>query len=166
MNADIKQDVISINRIKLLHPALREDALNCYNEALTVAKVSIRVVQSLRTFEEQQNLYAQGRTKPGKIVTKAKPGFSFHNYGLALDFCLLHEDKTVSWNRNEDMDRDKISDWVEVVKIFKKRGWTWGGDFVSIFDAPHFEKTFGLSISDCYKLWTDHEVDENGYIKL
>lgn len=40
----------------------------------------------LRTFEEQTALYAQGRTKPGRIVTKAKPGESYHNYGLAFDW--------------------------------------------------------------------------------
>ena len=39
-----------------------------------------------RSFEEQLALFAQGRTKPGRIVTKAKPGESYHNYGLAFDW--------------------------------------------------------------------------------
>ena len=39
-----------------------------------------------RTFEEQLALFAQGRTKPGRIVTKARPGESYHNYGLAFDW--------------------------------------------------------------------------------
>ena len=39
-----------------------------------------------RSFEEQAALYAQGRTKGNKIVTKAKPGESYHNYGLAFDW--------------------------------------------------------------------------------
>lgn len=39
-----------------------------------------------RSFEEQLALFAQGRTKPGRIVTKARPGESYHNYGLAFDW--------------------------------------------------------------------------------
>jgi hypothetical protein len=39
----------------------------------------------MRSFAEQDALYAQGRTKPGKIVTKARGGFSNHNFGVAFD---------------------------------------------------------------------------------
>lgn len=40
----------------------------------------------LRTVAQQDLLYAQGRTAPGKIVTKARGGYSYHNYGIAIDF--------------------------------------------------------------------------------
>ena len=162
----ITQDPISITRINSLHPLLRVEALKFYNAVLNTANITIRIVQAYRTFAEQKALYDQGRTTPGKIVTNSKPGSSFHNYGLALDFCLLHGDKTISWDRNEDMDHDKISDWVETVRIFKDGGWFWGGDFKSIFDAPHLEKTFGLSISDCRNKLNNNEIDENGYLLI
>lgn len=45
-------------------------------------------ISGLRSFDEQATLYAQGRTTPGKIVTNARPGFSSHQYGIAVDFCL------------------------------------------------------------------------------
>lgn len=45
------------------------------------------VICGTRSFEEQQTLFDQGRTKPGPIVTKARPGESFHNFGLAVDVC-------------------------------------------------------------------------------
>lgn len=45
----------------------------------------------LRTMEEQAALYAIGRSKPGKIVTKARPGESYHNYGLAFDWVCMKQ---------------------------------------------------------------------------
>jgi peptidoglycan L-alanyl-D-glutamate endopeptidase CwlK len=42
-----------------------------------------------RTMEEQTALYAIGRTSLGKIVTKARAGESYHNYGLAFDWVPL-----------------------------------------------------------------------------
>jgi peptidoglycan L-alanyl-D-glutamate endopeptidase CwlK len=44
-----------------------------------------KVYSGLRTWEQQAELYTQGRETVGAIVTKAKPGQSMHNYGLAVD---------------------------------------------------------------------------------
>jgi peptidoglycan L-alanyl-D-glutamate endopeptidase CwlK len=44
-------------------------------------------ISGFRSVDEQNELYAQGRTKPGAIVTKAKGGQSNHNFGIAIDFC-------------------------------------------------------------------------------
>ena len=43
-------------------------------------------IEGHRTWEEQDALYAKGRTAPGSIVTRAKGGFSNHNFGIAMDF--------------------------------------------------------------------------------
>jgi peptidoglycan L-alanyl-D-glutamate endopeptidase CwlK len=108
--------------------------------------VNIVITQGLRAIAEQDALYAQGRTKPGNIVTNAKGGTSYHNYGLAVDFALLLPNgSSVSWNTSQDGDGDKVADWSEVVQEAKALGFEWGGDFVSIKDAPHFQMTFGLS---------------------
>lgn len=110
--------------------------------------VPILITQGLRTIAEQDALYAQGRTKPGVIVTNAKGGTSYHNYGLAIDFALLLPDgKQVSWDMKRDGDCDKVADWMEVVQEAKALGFEWGGDFVSLKDAPHFQMTFGLTTS-------------------
>lgn len=138
-------DNVSISRIAKLHPKLRSEVaqilLNIHNRG-----IDIRITQGLRTIKEQDLLYAQGRTLPGKIVTNAKGGHSYHNWGLALDFCLLHKDGTVSFSLIEDLDKDNKADWMEVVEEFKKAGWVWGGDFKSFKDTPHFERTFGNTI--------------------
>jgi peptidoglycan L-alanyl-D-glutamate endopeptidase CwlK len=146
-------DKATLDRIEKLHPKLKGEALEIYkeiNKELT-GRAICRFAFTLRTIEEQDALYAQGRTKPGKIVTNAKGGQSYHNYGLAIDIVLLvDKDKngtfeTASWETNVDFDGDGKADWMEVVKIFKLHGWEWAGDWKFV-DMPHFQKTFGHSI--------------------
>ncbi len=149
-------DKVSISRIAKLHPKLRSEAATILLE-IQSKNIDIRVTQGLRTIEEQNILYNQGRTSPGKIVTNAKGGDSLHNYGLAIDFCMLHKDGTISFSMNEDIDNDGKRDWIEVVEVFKKYGWTWGGDFKSITDTPHFEKTFGYTLKQVKELKKDNE---------
>ena len=111
----------------------------------------MRFAQVYRTFEQQAALYAKGRTAPGDKVTNAKPGQSYHNYGLAADIVLLLPGGQVSWDRRVDLDKDGRSDWDEVVYVFKQYGWKWGGDWISFKDYPHFEKSFGLSVKELRK---------------
>lgn len=139
-------DKITETRIALLHPQIRDEVKSLIEQANAVISqnITIRVVQGLRTIQEQNELYAQGRTKPGKIVTNAKGGSSYHNYGLAIDFAFLVNGKEISWDTSKDFDNDKIADWLEVVNIFKSKGYEWGGDWKTK-DNPHLEKRFGLS---------------------
>lgn len=162
-------DILSLQRIDLLHPKLRDEAksiLSEINESL-IGSAICRFSHTLRTFAEQDALYAIGRTKPGKIVTNAKGGESYHNYGLAIDIVLLKDTNkdgtfdTASWETNVDFDGDGIPDWMEVVKIFKLYGWTWGGDW-KFTDKPHFEKTLGYSIKKLQELNKGHQ----GYLNL
>lgn len=143
-------DKISLERIKLMHPKLRDELLEQYltiNTALAKG-IRLRITQTLRTFKEQDELYAQGRTSKGNKVTNAKGGQSIHNYGLAFDIVILYDldgngtFETASWSEVKDFDRNGLKDWFEVVNFFKSKGWFWGGDFKSIYDSPHFEKTF------------------------
>lgn len=147
-------DKVTLQRIELLHPDLRAEAKELYEEicsALT-GRAICRFAYTLRTFAEQEVLYMQGRTRPGKIVTNAKGGQSYHNYGLAIDIVLLVDRdgngtfEAASWETNVDFDGDGKADWAEVVAIFKRYGWEWGGDWAGFPDRPHFQKTFGKSI--------------------
>lgn len=110
--------------------------------------VPIVITQGLRTIDEQNALYAQGRTARGHIVTNARGGYSYHNFGVAIDFALLLPDGGVSWDTKRDGDCDGLADWDEVVAQAKRLGWDWGGDWRSFTDLPHFEMTFGLSTAD------------------
>jgi peptidoglycan L-alanyl-D-glutamate endopeptidase CwlK len=152
----VREDKITLDRIKLLHPLVQEEALKIYNEsnAALKGKAILRYAHTTRTFAEQTELYSYGRTnKSKKVVTWAKAGDSYHNYGLAIDIVLLVDTnndgkfETASWDTLKDFDGDLVSDWMEVVKVFKKYGWEWGGDWKGKVDKPHFQKTLGYSIS-------------------
>lgn len=140
-------DAISVQRIGKLHPAVRDEALRIAL-GLWHGGVHVRVTHTLRTWEEQAILYAMGRTAKGQIVTNAKAGHSYHNYGLALDFCVLTPQGKASWNRGDDFNNDAISDWLQVVEAFKAKGWEWGGDWKTLKDYPHLQKTFGHPVGN------------------
>lgn len=163
---EVNEDKSSLERIKKLHPKLRQEVEQIYRE-LVKQRIPLRITDTLRTFQEQEALYAIGRTKPGNIVTKAKPGQSYHNYGLALDFCLLTNDgRQASWNRTADLNRNQRADWDEVVSLFKHYGWEWGGDWASFKDYPHLQKTFGYSTAKLLEMHNNANVDANGYVNI
>jgi peptidoglycan L-alanyl-D-glutamate endopeptidase CwlK len=165
-------DQITIDRIKKAHPKVREELETQYREINNRLPVGcrLRFAYVLRTPEEQHTLYLQ-RPK----VTNADAWQSIHNYGLAFDIVLLYDNngdgkfEEASWSLKKDFDGDGTPEWMEVVNYFKSKGWTWGGDWKSFKDAPHFEKSFGLGWRDMKKMVDNGNcVIENGvkYINL
>jgi len=151
-------DLITLERIKALHPKVREEVLNEYNyinEKLLGKGVRLRLAYTYRSPEEQTALYNQGRTTKGAKVTNAKAWQSIHQYSLAFDIVLLLDKdnngsfETATWDIVKDFDKDGSSDWMEIVTYFKSKGWEWGGDWKgSLKDYPHFEKRFGYSVTE------------------
>lgn len=167
-------DQKTLEKIQLLHPKLREEVKDLYLNKIVPAlsgKAMCRFAFTLRTFAEQDALYAQGRTKLYDVngnklgkVTNAKGGQSIHNFGCAIDIVLIIDGKTASWDTVKDFDKDGKSDWMEVINIFKAAGWTWGGDWKSLKDLPHVEKTFGKTWKDLLALKNVGKVDKDGYV--
>jgi peptidoglycan L-alanyl-D-glutamate endopeptidase CwlK len=139
-------DKITIDRIELAHPKIREELKQQYIEAnnLLGKGARLRFVWVYRTNAEQNALFNK-RPK----VTNAKGGQSMHNYGLAFDIVLLYDNdgdgkfEEASWSMTRDFDKDGKADWQAIVSYFKSKGWEWGGDWNSFKDAPHFQKAFG-----------------------
>lgn len=122
-----------------IHSVVKESAIEMIKQAYKEG-IFVQITSGYRSFAEQNKLYAQGRTAPGKIVTNAKGGQSNHNYGLAIDYVLLSADgKKALWTVNEK--------WRRVAQIGKSLGFLWGGDWKSFKDYPHLEMMGGLTIS-------------------
>lgn len=103
-----------------------------------LAENGIKVILTAghRSIDEQNRLYAMGRTKPGKIVTNARGGYSWHNFGLAGDYAFVINGK-VTWN----------GPWDVFGRIARACGLEWGGDFKSIVDRPHVQWTRGKTLA-------------------
>lgn len=167
------RDKISEARVAALHPKLRNEVKLGIEkaEAGFPKNIAVRIVQGFRSAAEQNALYAQGRTKPGKKVTNAPAGYSYHESGLAFDFAILYDKdnngtfETLSWDLVKDMDRDGQADWMEIVAVFEAiPGWGWGGRWTSIKDNPHFEKPFGLTTKQLRLKKQQGKVDRHGYV--
>lgn len=84
------------NNILYLHPTVRIAVVKVIVQ-LQSEGIPFRIFEAYRYPQRQADLYAQGRTKKGSIVTYAKPWSSYHQYGLAVDFVLFINDDW-SWN--------------------------------------------------------------------
>ncbi len=142
--------------INKLHPKLQELAEQLIFECQK-ASFNIRIGETFRNIERQDYLYAQGRTRPGKIITNAKGSSmsSYHQWGLAFD--IFHNVKGDEYN---------ITVLKKAGEIGRKLGLEWGGDWKRFKDYPHFQYTFGLRISDLRagKKPPEHTLDRKGYI--
>jgi peptidoglycan L-alanyl-D-glutamate endopeptidase CwlK len=110
----------------------------------------VEVVQGMRTFAEQDELYAKGRTKPGEVVTQARGGESNHNYGLAVDLCPFTNDKP-DWNA-------PVSAWAAIGAAAEKHGLEWGGQWKKFIDKPHVQLP-AMTVKECARCHADGGMD-------
>nr|WP_246055254.1 M15 family metallopeptidase [Pseudalkalibacillus caeni] len=110
--------------------------------------INVVITEGFRSVEKQNELYQQGRSDESNIVTNAKGGESYHNYGLAIDFALKRKDDVITWDLEYDGNNNGKSDWLEIVKIAKSLGFQWGGDWQHFKDYPHLQMDFGLTIRE------------------
>jgi peptidoglycan L-alanyl-D-glutamate endopeptidase CwlK len=132
-------DQRSEKNIRTLVPEVRPLATKLI-EIATEAGISVKVISGHRSYAEQDALYAQGRTKPGAVVTKAKGGYSNHNFGLAFDIGIFSKDGKSYFGEHADYKRCGV--------IGESLGLEWGGRWKSFPDEPHFQyNPLGLSIA-------------------
>lgn len=100
-------------------------------------------ISGYRDEKEQQRLYDIGRKTSGNVVTNAKPFESYHNFGLAIDFC-----------RDKDVKKEGLQpDWeMEAYKVLQeeahKQGLTSGLDFKSFPEGPHIQLNISVSLTE------------------
>ena len=119
---------------KDLHPELAKRwqlAKDAYTATQKPGDPQVFLTQTYRNDADQAADYAKGRTKPGKVVTNAKPGQSLHNYLPAYAFDIaFKKGTTLFWD-------DKY--FKDFAQIAKRYGLEWGGDWASFKDNPHFQ---------------------------
>lgn len=98
--------------------------------------LTVRIIGGTRTYAQQDALYTQGRTKPGKVVTNARGGYSNHNFGVAWDIGLFKGAKYL-----EDSPAYTV-----LGSIGKAQGLDWGGSWRSLQDEPHYGLKTGLTL--------------------
>lgn len=123
-------DERSERNIRTLAPEVQPLARQLIEKAVQQG-IHAKVISGSRTYAEQDELYAQGRSKPGQIVTKARGGYSKHNFGLAFDIGIFSKDGKTYYGDSNSYD--------VCGKIGKSLGLDWGGDWQSFTDEPHFE---------------------------
>lgn len=129
--------MINSRDLKDLHPYVAGLARK-FIAAAKKEGIDVLVTSTYRDAESQNALYAQGRTKPGKIVTNAKAGQSWHNYRLAFDVVPLVNGKA-QW--------DDFRTFRRLGVIGKGVGLEWAGDWKTFKEYPHFQWTGGLSLA-------------------
>lgn len=105
--------------------------------------IELLITSTYRDKESQAALFAQGRTAPGKIVTNARAGQSFHNYRVAFDIVPLRNGKPVWGIANEDAVL-----WKKLGAIGVECGLEWAGEWRTFKEFPHFQFTGGLTLAD------------------
>jgi peptidoglycan LD-endopeptidase CwlK len=128
---------MSSRKLTDLHP-LMQPMVTRFLANARAAGIDLLVTCTYRSNEEQAALYAIGRTKPGRIVTNAKPGRSTHNNtlngkpaALAVDVVPLRDGKPV-WSASDPV-------WKRVGEIGEKVGLEWAGRWTTFREFPHFQ---------------------------
>lgn len=130
-------DQVSEERLNGLHPVVKFNARRFINAAYKEG-IKLRITSGYRSLEEQEELYNRGRTTPGPIVTYARPGYSWHNYGRAIDVVEMAGGVPL-WNNPR---------WERIGRLGETFGFEWGGRWSGFKDRPHFQMTLGNSLEE------------------
>jgi peptidoglycan L-alanyl-D-glutamate endopeptidase CwlK len=125
-------------KLNELDPKVQASAAAAIAEC-SAAGLELLVTCTYRSGAEQDQLYAQGRTKPGAKVTNARAGQSFHQYRVALDLYPMV-------NGKPDFS-GKSPNWFKIATIFKKHGFEWAYEWKKFKEMPHFQITGGHPLS-------------------
>lgn len=135
LNAIVQKSARHLSRVSLynltsfdaLQPELKIACIALIGRMNVLSK-PVYLKEGFRTAKRQDELYAQGRTLPGGIITNAKGLQSYHNYGLAFDLVF------------KDYEYNPPADWWDTLgREGRALGLEWGGGWIDFKDRPHFE---------------------------
>jgi peptidoglycan LD-endopeptidase CwlK len=142
----------NINRDRTyLYPPFAAKLLH-FDEILKERGMPFSLFVGFRTFAEQDALFNQGRGISGKIVTNAKGGLSWHNYGLAADYVAHPRESIWSWD-------ESIYNYKEMAEIATGEcgltaGYFWKKEIDGFRkDAPHIQFRSRVAVSTMYSVY-------------
>jgi peptidoglycan L-alanyl-D-glutamate endopeptidase CwlK len=130
--------MINSRDIKDLNPKVATKC-NQFIESCKKQGIDVLITSTYRDAESQNALYAQGRTAPGKKVTNAKGGQSFHNWKVAFDFVPLVNGKAM-WS--------DTALFTKCGEIAESVGLEWAGRWKTFKELAHCQYTGGLTLHD------------------
>lgn len=131
--------MINSRKIDDLHPFVADKCRQFIELCESELGIDVLIICTYRDNDCQAALYAKGRTRPGRKVTRAPAGYSYHNYGLAFDFAPLENGK-IDWN--------DVQAFKRCGEIAKSLGLEYGGDWWRFRDWGHCQFTAGLTLDE------------------
>lgn len=147
--------------LSLLHPELRKKVEKLL-ESCRAAGIAVYIFEGLRSIERQRELYAKGRNAAGvvidkkAVVTNAKPGSSYHNYGLAVDLVFDGDTEKpgVQWTW------DNSKPWAKMGALSEAAGLEWAGRWKTFPEMPHSQlKIPGIGIHELQEFYRNGGMD-------
>lgn len=135
----------NVTALQLLHPAMQIKVRQLLERLREVGE-NVLITDARRTSEEQDELYAQGRTKPGMIVTHVDDSNSFHTHGLAIDIVPVGP-LGVPLDKRHWLEWTALHRYENIAREAQAIVLTWGYKEWG-FDRPHFHYTQGLTIEE------------------
>jgi hypothetical protein len=143
--------------VNKLHPKFRNKIAQFFTKIEKDLGLSAYATSGYRTFARQEQLHKEN-------PANAKPGYSSHNFGFAIDINVKDKDGKIFLLKNSS---DKKWNDSKVVDLAKDLGLLWGGGgaFGSYHDPVHFYiKPNGLSNTELREMVKAGKVDSNGYV--
>lgn len=119
-------------------------------KATTALPLTYKIISGTRTYAEQDELFAHGRTKPGPRVTNARGGQSNHNFGIAWDVGIFDNGKYLTGATHEE-EQAYIDLGTHI--LANVTGLEWGGNWHDFVDRPHFQLTTGQTVAAVRELF-------------
>jgi peptidoglycan L-alanyl-D-glutamate endopeptidase CwlK len=135
---DMKLDDRSLKTLDTLNPRAKGQFVAFTLAAKRVAAkfdCDYIAITGTRSWDEQAKLWAKGRTTPGPKVTNAKPGSSWHNFGLAVDYGVFRDGKYLDNSMPELARQVHLAAGKEAARFELE----WGGSWKSFVDLPHYQ---------------------------
>lgn len=105
----------------------------------------VKIISGTRTYAEQNLLYAQGRTRPGRKVTNARGGSSNHNFGIAWDIGIFVEGRYLG--------DSPLYKRAATIALTATMGLEWGGNWTTFVDKPHYQLVTGKTTAQVRALF-------------